>query len=43
MSAATASELPKARVGAPLLEIRDLHVTYATGEPVACRPSAAST
>ena len=32
MSAATASELPASRTGAPLLEIRDLHVTYATGE-----------
>ena len=32
MSAAVASELPKPRTGAPLLEIRDLHVTYATGE-----------
>ena len=32
MSAAVASELPKPRTDAPLLEIRDLHVTYATGE-----------
>ena len=32
MSAAVESELPKAHTGAPLLEIRDLHVTYATGE-----------
>ena len=32
MSAATANEVPAARTGAPLLEIRDLHVTYATGE-----------
>jgi peptide/nickel transport system ATP-binding protein len=31
-SAAIASELPASRIGAPLLEIRDLHVTYATGE-----------
>jgi peptide/nickel transport system ATP-binding protein len=30
MSAATASEIPASRTGAPLLEIRDLHVTYAT-------------
>jgi peptide/nickel transport system ATP-binding protein len=30
MSAATASEVPAKRTGAPLLEIRDLHVTYAT-------------
>jgi ABC-type dipeptide/oligopeptide/nickel transport system permease component len=32
MSAATASNIPAGRIGAPLLEIRDLHVTYATGE-----------
>ena len=32
MTTATASELPESRTGAPLLEIRDLHVTYATGE-----------
>jgi peptide/nickel transport system ATP-binding protein len=32
VSAATANEVPAARTGAPLLEIRDLHVTYATGE-----------
>ena len=31
-SAAIASELPASRIGAPLLEIRDLQVTYATGE-----------
>ena len=32
MSAVTASETPLRRTGVPLLEIRDLHVTYATGE-----------
>jgi peptide/nickel transport system ATP-binding protein len=32
VSAATASEVSAARTGAPLLEIRDLHVTYATAE-----------
>ena len=32
MSAVTASETPIRRTGVPLLEIRDLHVTYATGE-----------
>ncbi len=32
MTTATASELPESRTGAPLLEVRDLHVTYATGE-----------
>jgi peptide/nickel transport system ATP-binding protein len=32
MTAPTASEVPADRTDAPLLELRDLHVTYATGE-----------
>jgi peptide/nickel transport system ATP-binding protein len=32
MTTETASDVPAPRTGAPLLEIRDLHVTYATGE-----------
>ena len=34
MTAATESRLPPSQAGAPLLEIRDLHVTYATGDSV---------
>jgi peptide/nickel transport system ATP-binding protein len=33
MSTRTTSEAPASRTTAPLLELRDLHVTYATGEP----------
>ena len=32
MSTETTSQEPVSRTGAPLLELRDLHVTYATGE-----------
>jgi peptide/nickel transport system ATP-binding protein len=32
MTAATVNEVPADRTDAPLLELRDLHVTYATGE-----------
>ena len=43
MTTATRAPAPGAQVDAPLLEIRDLHVTYAHRRGRGCPPCAVST